>query len=386
MKTAGFQYVNVLGISLLVTALAWTSILAARDTEASVTRMMNSARLFERQGRQLKAAEMYRRVLHSAPGNEYAAKRLDALRKMSTQLMEISGVSENSEPAVQLVTAVQEDPKAEPKPVVNVRRRQARSSKQIIKSTQSALNKIRDKLVGRPKPVVEEGTIPALDRSPLWERLDPTLGGLADIVVMSPAEKIAKRNHSLVPRPDDADAVTLLVDAVTYTPDAESALAAYMLGTRTTGQDMVMASLDEQLAARRGFAQVHIAEALLRLDGNHAAATDALIELVSSSEKEVRMMAALAMQSAVATQRDRCIQVLILLLSDGDCDLRAAGALALGGYGMSAKAAVPALMQLVRDENTDTARAAGVALRCVFPEPVAPISSTSIRRTVAHGS
>jgi len=147
-----------------------------------------------------------------------------------------------------------------------------------------------------------------------------------------------------------------------------------------------MASLDEQLAARRGFAQVHIAEALLRLDGNHAAATDALIELVSSSEKEVRMMAALAMQSDVATQRDRCIQVLILLLSDGDCDLRAAGALALGGYGMSAKAAVPALMQLVRDENTDTARAAGVALRCVFPEPVAPISSTSIRRTVAHGS
>ena len=51
MKTAGFQYVNVLGISLLVTALAWTSILAARDTEASVTRMMNSARLFERQGK-----------------------------------------------------------------------------------------------------------------------------------------------------------------------------------------------------------------------------------------------------------------------------------------------------------------------------------------------
>ena len=61
-------------------------------------------------------------------------------------------------------------------------------------------------------------------------------------------------------------------------------------------------------------------------------------------------------------------------------------ALALGGYGMSAKVAVPALMQLVRDENADAARAAGVALRCVFPEPVAPISSTSVRRTVAHGS
>ena len=36
--------------------------------------------------------------------------------------------------------------------------------------------------------------------------------------------------------------------------------------------------------------------------------------------------------------------------------------------------------------NAEAARAAGVALRCVFPEPVAPISSTSVRRTVAHGS
>ena len=58
MKTAGFQYINVLGISLLVTAFAWTSLLGARDTGLSVPRMMKAARLFERQGRQLKAAEM----------------------------------------------------------------------------------------------------------------------------------------------------------------------------------------------------------------------------------------------------------------------------------------------------------------------------------------
>jgi len=451
MKTAGFQYANVLGISLLVTTLAWTSLLGARDADSSVPRMMNAARLFERQGRHSKAAEMYRRVLRLAPGNEYAAKRLNALRAMSTRVMEISGVSESSAPAVQPVAAAKEDPKgepkllvnapgrqvksqkqilkstqlalskirnkivgrpkpdtrepvveegvtpvaysvvrkdskAEPKPVVNARRRQARTPKQILETTQSALNKIRDKIVGRPSPVAEEGAIPVADRSRLWERLDPVLGGLADIVVMSPSEKAAKGHQSLVPRPDDAGAVTLLVDAVTYTPDAESALAAYMLGTRTTGQDMVMASLGEQLGVRKGFARVHVAEAMLRLDGNHAVATDALIELVSSSEKDVRMMAALAMQSAAATQRDRCIQVLILLLSDGDSELRAVAALALGGYGMSAKVAVPALMQLVRDENADAARAAGVALRCVFPEPVAPISSTSVRRTVAHGS
>ena len=90
MKTAGFQYVNVLGISLLATTFAWTSLLGARDTELSVPRMMNAARLFERQGRQLKAAEMYRRVLRAAPGNAYASKRLKALRAVSSRLMELS--------------------------------------------------------------------------------------------------------------------------------------------------------------------------------------------------------------------------------------------------------------------------------------------------------
>ena len=98
------------------------------------------------------------------------------------------------------------------------------------------------------------------------------------------------------------------------------------------------------------------------------------------------MLAVLAMQSAAATQRDRCIQVLVRLLSDADSALRTAGALALGGYGRSARVAVPALMKLVRDRDVDTARAAGVALRCVFPEPVVPVTRTSYRPAVTHGS
>jgi hypothetical protein len=270
----------------------------------------------------------------------------------------------------------------------------ARSPKKILDSTRSALEKIRRKIAGqppRPAPIIlaggeKNGRKLFPGRSPLWDRLDPSLRGLADVMVLSPPEKLATGHQSLVPGADDAAAVTLLVDAVTYTPDAESALSAYLMGTRTTGQNSVMISLGEQLAARKGFARVHVAEALLRLDGNHAAATDALIEMVSASEKEVRMLAMLAMQSAVATQRDRCIQVLVRLLSDPDSDLRAAGALALGGYGRSARVAVPALMKLVHDRNVDTARAAGVALRCVFPEPVVPVTRTSYRPAVTRGS
>ncbi|GIS62944.1 MAG: hypothetical protein CM1200mP2_51690 [Planctomycetaceae bacterium] len=110
MKTAGFQYINVLGISLLVTAFAWTSLLGARDTGLSVPRMMKAARLFERQGRQLKAAEMYRRVLRVAPGNAYAAQRLKALRAVSSRLMEMSVVGSASETEVRRVASFRAAP------------------------------------------------------------------------------------------------------------------------------------------------------------------------------------------------------------------------------------------------------------------------------------
>ena len=375
MKTAGFQYINVLGISLLVTAFAWTSLLGARDAGLSVPRMMKAARLFERQGRQLKAAEMYRRVLRVAPANAYAAQRLKALRAASSRLMEMSVVGLASETEVRPVASFERKSQPAPKPELVPA---DRSPKKILDSTRLALAKIRKKIARQPMPPAatpEADTEKidqslALERSPLWDQLDPSLKGLADIVVLSPSEKSDREHQSLVPMSGDLAAVNLLVDAVRFTPDTESALAAYMMGTRTTGQDAVVFSLEEQLAVRKGFARVHVAEALLRIDGTHVAATDALVELVSASEKEVRMVAVLAMQSAVTTQRDRCIQVLVGLLSDRDSAIRAAGALALGGYGRSARVAVPALMKLVRDENVDAARAAGVALRCVFPEPV----------------
>ena len=390
MKTAGFQYINVLGISLLVTAFAWTSLLGARDTGLSVPRMMKAARLFERQGRQLKAAEMYRRVLRVAPGNAYAAQRLKALGAASSRLMEMSVVGSASETEVRRVASSERLPEPAPKAEVVPA---ARSPKKILDSTRLALAKLRKKIAGQPlsptgNTAVDTGQNQTLtlERSPLWDQLDPSLKSLVDIVVLSPAEKGDRGHESLVPLSGELSAVNLLVDAVRFTPDTESALAAYMMGTRTTGQDAVLFSLEEQLAVRKGFAKVHVAEALLRIDGTHVAATDALVELVSAPEKEVRVLAVLAMQSAVEDQRDRCIQILVGLLSDGDSGVRAAGALALGGYGRSARVAVPALMKMVRDENVDAARAAGVALRCVFPEPVSPVTGISDRQAVTHGS
>jgi HEAT repeat protein len=128
-----------------------------------------------------------------------------------------------------------------------------------------------------------------------------------------------------------------------------------------------------------------MAEAMLRLDGNHVTATDSLVGLLSASDPEVRMLAAFAMQSATTVQRPRCISTLIRVLEDTDSEVRAAAALTLGGYGSSAKAALPVLVRLVHDENVDTARAAGVALQCISP-PSAAATQVDTRVTpVAAG-
>jgi HEAT repeat protein len=89
------------------------------------------------------------------------------------------------------------------------------------------------------------------------------------------------------------------------------------------------------------------------------------------------------MQSATVTQKERCISTLIKVLQDTDSEVRAAAALALGGYGPAAKAALPALVRLVHDENVDTARAAGVALQCIAPPPAAAQIETRFKPLAA---
>ena len=80
MKPARIHYVAVLAIFLLATAVAWTSLLEARGPHASTWRLMRSAQLFERQGRVVKAVELYQQILRVEPGHNWAATRLAKIR------------------------------------------------------------------------------------------------------------------------------------------------------------------------------------------------------------------------------------------------------------------------------------------------------------------
>ncbi len=238
-----------------------------------------------------------------------------------------------------------------------------------------------------PVDAVEPGSVSEVDsEKPVLIVTEPkvaTAKPATAIPAKSVSEQIGDAAAALAGDANDAAARNILVDAVSTAPDVEASLAAYILGTRASGHPDVMTALGEQMSARTGVARVHMAEAMLRLDGNHVTATDTLVRMVSSKEKEVRMIAAFAMSSATVAQRERCISTLIKALDDSESDVRAAAALSLGAYGPAAKTALPALVRLVHDENADTARAAGVALQCIEPPPATAQVDTSVTPVAA---
>ena len=259
----------------------------------------------------------------------------------------------------------------------------------FISRSRAAWEKIRKGVTSsdRAKPKVE--------RSPLWNRLTSALAGRksevidleepavanGDAVVTSRRatpgvrdgknapltleEQVAGAGMKLAVDADDSSARAKLVQMVASAPDFEAALAAYTLGTRAKGHADIMDALGRQLLLRGEVAKVHMAEAMLRFDGNHATATESLVNLTASEDKRVRMLAAFSMQAATKVQRERCITILIKVLKDEDSDVRASAALALGAFGPSAKRAIPAIVTVIHDVDPGTARAAGVALQCV---------------------
>ena len=218
--------------------------------------------------------------------------------------------------------------------------------------------------------------------------IDPSAGAgvterLRDgqILPLTVLEQIAAAKTQLELDASDPAGRAALIQLVDSAPDFEAALAAYTLGTRAKGHADIMAALGQQLMLRGGVAKVHMAEAMLRLDGNHVTATDALLKLTASEDKRVRMLAAFSMQSATNGQRERCITELIKVLKDSDSDVRASAVLALGAYGPSAKRAIPAIVTVIHDVDPGTARAAGVALQCVVRNS---LDSKTIRPVAAE--
>ncbi|MED5399690.1 MAG: HEAT repeat domain-containing protein [Planctomycetota bacterium] len=247
-------------------------------------------------------------------------------------------------------------------------------------SLAKAKGKVSSKLVRKTEQVVIDETLEAPENDAAEvSPVEVVRGG--QIPPLTVSEQIEDAGNRLKANSGDPAARMTLIGMVDSAPDFEASLAAYTLGTRAKGHADIMAALGHQLRLRGGVAKVHMAEAMLRLDGNHVTATDALLKLSASEDKRVRMMAAFSMQSATKTQKERCIAALIKVLKDSDSDVRASAALALGAYGPEAKRAIPAIVTVIHDVDPGTARAAGVALQCVVRNS---LDSKTIRPVAAE--
>ncbi|MDC0175438.1 HEAT repeat domain-containing protein [Planctomycetaceae bacterium] len=253
--------------------------------------------------------------------------------------------------------------------------------KRLSDSLAEAKGKVSSRLVQKPEQVVVDETSVAPEIDSATARPTEVVRN-GEIPPLTVSEQIDDAENKLRMNAGDPAGRAALIQVVNSAPDFEAALAAYTLGTRAKGHTDIMAALGQQLTLRGGVAKVHMAEAMLRLDGNHVTATDVLLKLTASEDKKVRMMAAFSMQAATNAQKERCIASLIKVLKDPDSDVRASAALALGGYGPSAKRAIPAIVTVIHDVDPGTARAAGVALQCVAGKS---LKSREIRPVAAEG-
>ena len=187
---------------------------------------------------------------------------------------------------------------------------------------------------------------------------------------LTQAERIRLAGQQLGADETDFHATTVLIESLSSRKEDNVELAAYLLGIYQPSDKRVVTALRSRLETTRGHVRVHVAEALLRNDHENPQAIEVLISQLRSGTRRMQMMSALAMHAAEGAQRRRCVAALIVALEDDDANVRAAAAAAVGGFGADAVQAAPALKKLAKDGNADTARVAGVALRCVLGEPV----------------
>ena len=149
----------------------------------------------------------------------------------------------------------------------------------------------------------------------------------------------------------------------------QRALAAFRLGQWGTSAAAALPELTHMLEHEQDPAvKVHLAEAMIKADTNCEPATRTLLEMLSHDSEKVRWLAAYALEATTASGNAEVVTQLGAALKDKDASVRTAAALTLGGFGNTARPAVPTLLRALQDENEEVRRAAALSLTCIVPE------------------
>jgi hypothetical protein len=161
-----------------------------------------------------------------------------------------------------------------------------------------------------------------------------------------------------------AEAIRCLTSVLDCDEDEAIAFSCYLLGTMGPQAQSAAAKLSSLQDDDSTAIRVHAAEALLKISPN-AQSVHVLKSTLASHKSHERCLAAVSLGSAVGRDRQAAISALIAALYDSDPAVRCSAALALGGFGPDAKAAISALEVAAAATDFETKDAASTALACI---------------------
>lgn len=164
---------------------------------------------------------------------------------------------------------------------------------------------------------------------------------------------------------DAEGSVNTLIRLLTDSDESVVCLACYLLGKLGPEAIDAQPDLEIVLTESSGITALHAAEALLRIAPRQDNAFSALSQALTSSDRQQRWFAALALGSVQGPKRIEAAVALQAALDDEGPEVRAAAALSLGGLGEQAAVAIDDLERIAQSDEQDVREAAATALACL---------------------
>ncbi len=153
----------------------------------------------------------------------------------------------------------------------------------------------------------------------------------------------AKALHDIAPE-FDQQAVAVLADLVQSLQPGVSPLAAYFLGEFDSGAFTALPALRRVLSESTGQDQLHIAEAILRIEQQDAGAASVLAHALNDEDESSRFFAACALIAAAPHQEELIVPALLAAQGDQSARVRMAADISLTGFQIEPKGVAAVVM------------------------------------------
>ena len=161
------------------------------------------------------------------------------------------------------------------------------------------------------------------------------------------------------------ECIPTLQSLLTGLNDDAAALACYVLGEIGAPAEDVIESIARLQNHSSVGVRIHAAEAILKISDGDSGSVIVLANAIGAADVEERVLIADALGAAKGLDRAVAVETLITSLGDASPTVRAAAALALGGFGDKASKAMPALKRAALAADLETRAAAATALACI---------------------